>query len=144
MIVIVLSFIPGVTVQRLVEILFHGSSQLWLLFTSRSKGDLRLASLVHAVDGWGQVALVDVTNSQRSEEEPAWLLVPARLASPQLVAEPEQSLSGYPLLERLVRSLRILWPVAVLTWVPGVGRLGRLLAPGEETATVPQEVGAGR
>jgi hypothetical protein len=112
------------------------------LCSSRPKVGLRLASLVHAFDVWRQVAIVDVSQSQRSDDEPDWLPVPAQVSSPRLVAEDGQAFAGYPLAEKLVRSLRILWPAALLTWLPGAGRLGRSIAPSEpRTAEALQEAG---
>jgi hypothetical protein len=144
MMLILLSFVPTAAVKGLIERLFHGKAQLWLLFNSRPKVGVRLASLIHAFDAWRQVTLVDVSLSQRQhEDEPDWLPIPGQLTRPQLVAEPEQVLSGYPMIERLLRSLRILWPVALLTWLPGVHRLGRAIAPGEQGAAMREEVSGG-
>jgi uncharacterized membrane protein YphA (DoxX/SURF4 family) len=143
MIVMVLAFMPAVTVNALLERLFHGPARPWLLVCSRPRVGIKLASLVHALDGWGQVSIADVSGKQRSEDEPAWLPVTAKLSAPQLVAEGGQVLSGYPLVERLVRSLHVLWPVALVSWLPGVGRLGRAMAPGEGRKVETLE-GAGR
>jgi hypothetical protein len=103
---------------------------------------LRVASLVRAFDAWDQVAVIDVSQSQRGDDEPAWLPVPGNLNHPQLVAEGGQVFAGYPLAEKLTRSLRILWPAALLTWLPGVGRLGRTIAPGEDQSEALQEAGS--
>jgi hypothetical protein len=141
MIVILFAFVPPAPVKALLARVFKGSAHLWLLISSRPAVGVRLASLVHAFDAWGQVKIVDVSAPVRAEEEPAWLQVPAHLSAAQLVPEGGQPMSGYPLLERLVRSLRILLPLALLTRLPGVSKLGRTIAPGEELATVPEEVG---
>ena len=46
------------------------------------------------------------------------------------------------MVERLLRSLRVLWPAALLTWLPGVGRVGRAIAPGNESAVEQEVVGS--
>jgi hypothetical protein len=132
MMTIVMSFIPAATVNALLARLFRGRAHLWQLYSSKPPVGLRAASLIHALDAWSQVTPVDATRNHRSEDEPAGVPIPAHLTGPQVVTESGQVLGGYPMLERLVRTLRILWPVALLTWLPGVGRLGRIIAPGEE------------
>ncbi len=134
MIVILLSFVPAATVHALLARLLGGRPAGWLLYSSRPKVGVRLASLVHAFDAYDQVALADAAAAQRGEDEPAWLSVPGQLPGPQLVTESGQTLTGYALAVRVVRSLRVLWPVALLTWLPGASRLGRALSPSEESA----------
>jgi hypothetical protein len=131
MMVIVIAFMPAVTVNAFLAKVFHGPARLRLLIRSRRRIGVKLASLVHAFDAWDQVTIVNVSGKQRSEEELEWLPAPEKLSTPQLVVEGGQALTGYPLVERLMRSLRVLWPVALLSRVPGVGWLGRALAPGE-------------
>jgi hypothetical protein len=140
MIVIVFSFMPVASVQAFLRRTFAGSAQLWLLMSSKPAAGIRFASLVHAFDAWGQVKIIDVASKQQAEEEPEWLTPPAHLNSPQLLTEGGREATGYPMVERLVRSLPILWPAALLTWLPGVGKLGRAIAPGEEPALVQEAV----
>jgi hypothetical protein len=144
MIVILIAFLSAETVNALLARLFHGPERLWLFVRSRGRVGVKLASLVHALDAWDQVAVVDVSGKQQSEKERAWLPAPAQLSVPQLVVEGGQVLTGYPLAERLARSLRILWPMGLLSWLPGVGALGRTIAPGEARRALTQErVGSG-
>jgi hypothetical protein len=131
MVVIVMAFMPAVTVHALIERLFHGQERLSLLVRSRPRLGVKLASLIHALDAWDQVLIVDVSSKERFEKELPWLPAPAKLTAPRLVTADGQVLTGYPLAERLVRSLRILWPVALVSRIPGAGWVGRALAPGE-------------
>jgi hypothetical protein len=138
MMVIAASFIPAQTLKRVLERVFKGPARLWLAYSSRQRVGVRLAAAVHAVDPYGQVALIDAGKPGR--EGP----VDGPLTAPRLGAGDEEGVSGYPLVERLTRSLRVLWPVALLTWLPGASRLGRALAPGEREAREKEAVGAGR
>ncbi len=138
MIVMLVSFIPAATVRAFLEKLFHGPTRLWLLCNSRPTVGLRVASLVHAFDAWDQVTIVDISQSLRGDDEPAWLPVPAHLSSPQLVAEGGQVFAGSPLLQ----SLRILVPAALVSWLPGVGRGRRSTATGEDQSEELQEAGS--
>ncbi len=124
MVVILIAFVPAVTVNALLARLFHGPDRLWLLVRSRGRVGVKLASLVHALDAWDQVVIVDVSGKQQSEKERAWLPALAQLCAPQLVAEGGQVLTGYPLVERLVRSMRILWPMGAAEPVAGGGVAG--------------------
>jgi uncharacterized membrane protein YphA (DoxX/SURF4 family) len=132
MMTIVMAFLPAATVNALLARLFRGPAHLWQLYSSKPAVGLTAANAVHALDAFGQVTPVDVSHGHRGEDEPAWLPVPAHLSGAMVVGESGAAHSGYPMVERLVRSLRILWPLALLTWLPGVGRIGRAIAPGEE------------
>jgi hypothetical protein len=52
-----------------------------------------------------------------------------RKAPMQLIASDGAVCSGYALFERVVRSVRLLWPVALLTWIPGFSGLGQRFFP---------------
>jgi len=144
MICIVLSFVPAAVVKERLDWLLTGRTHLWLLFSSRRGGGVRLAALVEALDVGAQVTLVDVAARHEEADLPGWLHVPVTLDHPRLLLEEGQAYSGYPLLERLGRALRLLWPVALLGAVPGVGALGRRLRPGEEPMEKREAVAAGR
>lgn len=88
-----------------------GPQEMELRFCSADERQVRLASLVHALDAWDQVAL------RGDPGKP-----PCRM---ELVTARGQVLRGYDLFRHLARSLRLLWPVAILTWLPGATRLGR-------------------
>jgi hypothetical protein len=90
-----------------------GPQEMELRFCDRDDRQVRVASLVHALDAWDQVAL-------RGGEPPCRL---------ELVTKAGQVLTGYDLFRHLVRSLRLLWPVALVTWLPGATRLGRRWFP---------------
>src|SRR5262249_10542270 len=77
--------------------------------------------LVYAFDVWDQVHLADPAAEAGNAA-----------TGLQLVTEKGESLSGYPLFERVVRSLRLLWPVALFTWVPGVAAAARSRFPGDD------------
>jgi hypothetical protein len=93
-----------------------GPQEMELRFSDRDDRHIRLASWVHALDVWNQVAL-----RGESRERPGRL---------QLVTRDGRVLTGYDLFRHLVRSLRLLWPVALVTWLPGASRLGRRWYPG--------------
>jgi hypothetical protein len=93
-----------------------GPQEMELRFSNRDDRHIRLASWIHALDAWNQVAL-----RGEPREEPGHL---------QLMTPRGRMLTGYDLFRHLVRSLRLLWPVALVTWLPGVSRLGRRWFPG--------------
>ena len=51
----------------------------------------------------------------------------------------KEVLTGYDLFERVVRTLRLLWPLALLTWIPGVSILGRAAFPPLEREYLPDD-----
>jgi hypothetical protein len=134
----------------------EGLYELRLLFDSRDPRHVRRAALIHALDVWHQVELIDL-----SAARPGGALGPDSASEAvQLAADPlsrdagnvcrlrlvtrrGQVLSGYALFERLVRRLRLLWPLALLTWLPGAGRLGRSWYPGEPQDSPPSGRKAG-
>jgi hypothetical protein len=128
MLTILVAFVPAPAVQRLLALLGRGRSQLWLVYQSRAEGQARAFAWVRAFDPYGQVRGLDVSAAPPPADGPARGLGPARLV--QLVEEGGEVRSGYAAYERLVRSLRLLWPLALLTWIPGVARLGRAVAAG--------------
>ncbi len=143
MLTILLSFVPAQAVHALLARLGRGSARLWLAFNSRQPNQVRAAALAHAFDFWGQLRDVDFATAQRPADAPG--VAPA--AGLQLVGDDGEAVTGYPLWERLARSLRGLWPLALLSWLPGVARAGRALAPaGGATAgqDAHEPVGAGR
>lgn len=119
MIVIAGAFIPVAALKWALERTFRGPARLWLAYSARGKVGVRLAAAVHAVDPWGQVALVDVSKPGR--EVP----VEGPLTAARVGADEEEGVTGYAAFVRLARALRVLWPLALLTWLPGVSRLGR-------------------
>ena len=107
-----------------------------LSYDSHDPRQVWKASLIHALDVWNQVQLVDrFASSSATRVNGGGLPVPARSrekSSPrlQLILSDRQILTGYPLFVRLARSLRILWPLALFTWIPGFASLGKTLWPG--------------
>jgi hypothetical protein len=96
-----------------------------LYFDSSSDRQIRAVSLIHAFDVWSHVELVE----RRAPEGHA---IPP-MARLELHAPDGQVLTGYPVFARIVRSLPILWPLALLTWIPGIGRVGNAFCPSKET-----------
>jgi hypothetical protein len=105
--------------------------ELRLCFNSRNRRHLRSAALVHAVDIWEQIELIDLS-TERSELLTAHQAIqpsrpnPARFCAAndsnlQLVTEAGELLTGYALFRKLTRSLMLLWPLALVTWIPGLG-----------------------
>jgi hypothetical protein len=89
--------------------------QMTLRFDGSDPDQARRASLVRALDAFEQVELLDVRKGG-----------PQRI---ELTVPGNHVLTGYPLFRHLARSLRLLWPAALLTFVPGAGMLGRRWYP---------------
>ena len=128
----------------------EGLYELRLLFDSRDRRHLRRATLIHALDVWHQVELTDLSTARPdspagAEAAPEAVLSAAGLPLPgdgglvrlRLITSVGEVLTGYALFEQLVRRLRLLWPLALLTWVPGLGGLGRWRYPGEPQGPTP-------
>lgn len=132
-----MSFVPGATVRRLINQLFRGAESFRLSIIGAAPRQLRLASLVHAFDVGEQVEITDAADVVSVEEshplETAITTKPAVAAQKkpplQLIDSKGAVFTGYALFERTVRSLRLLWPLALLTWIPGIGGLGRSFFP---------------
>lgn len=86
---------------------------LQLRYDGHAPRQLRAASFVHAFDVWDQVELVASATPQRM----------------QLATATGDVHTGYALFQHLTRTLRLLWPVALVTWLPGVAAVGRRLYP---------------
>jgi hypothetical protein len=99
--------------------------EMLLEFDGGNRRHVRLASLVHACDVWDQVELA---------ERPGIPGLRLRTAGGDVR-------TGYDAFRYLVRALRLLWPLALLTFVPGVPALGRHWFPGSVTPTAPPSEG---
>jgi hypothetical protein len=116
MAVMVLSFVPEETVRRLFR--RRGNAEEMILrVDSRSRKQARLASLLYAVDAWSQVEIESTTPLSQAE------LIQGR-----------RVVKGYAVFERLTRRLPLLWPVALLTYLPPVRNLGSKWYPPSESA----------
>jgi hypothetical protein len=132
MIAMVLSFVPPEALGWFVRALGRGAPRLALGFNGRVPAQARVASAVRAFDAWDQVVLADRPAGRRAP-----IAIPAEPARQvwadseclELTTEAGETLTGYTLFERLVRSVRLLWPLAVVTWVPGVAALARAWFP---------------
>jgi hypothetical protein len=134
-----LAFVPPQSVRWLLEALGRQAPNLRLLFNGRAATQVRAASLIHALDAWDQVDIEDSAGPGRprgardKSTAPAhvgtspFAEVPSRL---QLETSAREWVSGYSLFEALVRGVRMLWPLALFTWVPGIKTLGTWLFPG--------------
>jgi hypothetical protein len=102
---------------------FH---EMQLCFDGRQRRHIRIAALLHALDVWDQIELTDLA-AKRSDRPQNVLRPGAYLAgSPadnttrlQLITKTGEVLTGYALFRKLTRTLRLLWPLALVTWVPG-------------------------
>ena len=131
------------------EILRRDLFQFRLYFNSRDARQARTAARIHTLDVWSQVELVDsaAPPQQPMKREPASQVIQAHSADRarsdadplkgiadadrlRLVTKDNEVLTGYPLFERLVRSLRLLWPLALSTWLPGFAGAARIRYPG--------------
>jgi hypothetical protein len=148
MITLLIAFIPAELLRQVLHALFGQSGpHLRLRVDGATPRQMKAASLVRAFDAVDQVEVEELATGASlrtaDRESPAIQEKPVgeRPASDrlQLVMPTGQVRTGYELFEYLVRTLRALWPVAALTWVPGVPQLGRKLYPGA-IATVPAPV----
>jgi hypothetical protein len=100
--------------------------EMQLCFDGSKRRHLRLAALIHAVDVWDQIELIDLS-AKRSDHGQNGLLPGRYRAGPpagdmmhlQLISETGEVLTGYALVQELTRTLRLLWPLALITWIPG-------------------------
>jgi hypothetical protein len=101
---------------------------LRLCFDSRVNRQVLLAALIHAFDVWDQIELVDAgseTGKSTEVSKKSQAIQPAvsRPAEPvpgqvHLSTASGEVLTGYALFKRLVRTLRLLWPLLPFTWLP--------------------------
>jgi hypothetical protein len=110
MITLVLSFVPAEALHRLLRKIGRGRGRLQLRYDSRIPAQVRAASWVRAFDVWDQVALADVAREGKGKAKGL-----------ELAAADGTVWAGYSAYAQLARSLRILWPLGMLTWVPGLG-----------------------
>jgi hypothetical protein len=110
-----------------------------LYFDGRQRRQVQAAAWVHAVDVWKQVELIDsaflapaagsaVLREAFQSGSPKSGPAPSRL---RLVSRTGEVFTGYALFRRLTRSLRLLWPLAIVTLIPGAARLGNRYYPPE-------------
>lgn len=120
-----MSFVPQEAVHRLLDRLGQGVTGLRLAYAGRDRRQVRAAALVHTFDVWDQVRLVDVTAPARGATASA-----AETHALQLTTDSGLTLTGYPVFAYLTRALRLLWPLAIVTWIPGVSSLAKSRYPG--------------
>jgi hypothetical protein len=119
-----------------------GPYEFRLSYDSRDPRQVRKASLIHAIDVWNQVELVN-----RAPATPGPGELPrtgkagpaasselsgsaASSAGLELQTRDQQLLTGYPLFVKLAHALLLLWPLVPFTYIPGLIQLGRALWPG--------------
>jgi hypothetical protein len=83
-----------------------------IVFDPANPRHLRAIALIHAFDVWSQIEIRAYIPEESSE--------PMKLTTAD-----GRVLVGHSLFQYVVRHLRLLWPVAILTWLPGVGWLLR-------------------
>jgi hypothetical protein len=155
MLSILLAFVSPEAIRWLLAKIGRGREQFRLAFNGRARGQVRAASLVHACDIWEQVELQEqpaagparkpakaTGASQAIQAQPPARpgMAGAEIDRLQLLTDTGAVLAGYPLFERLVRSVRLLWPLALFTWIPGAERLGNRLFPGTQDASTTRPV----
>jgi hypothetical protein len=141
MVTMLMSFVPPEAFQRLLARPGQGAPILQLAYSSHNRSHVRIASLVRAFDAWDQVHLVDLHNT-RSRVSSQALSGVAKLSPPAagaetgngqhllLINDAREEFAGYELFKQVVRSVRLLWPIAAVTWLPGVASLASLRYPG--------------
>lgn len=146
MIAVVSSFTPPEVLQRILRRLFCGWDCFRLGYDPRDRAQVRSAALIRAVDPYNQVRAIDhATLHQEADEANAEETSEAvsekplhlgagkagTLAEPlRLITPKGESLGGAFAFERLTRSLRLLWPLMPVTWLPGSLGLASLFFPG--------------
>jgi hypothetical protein len=140
MITMLMAFFPAEVIRRvLFATLGRGRPQLRLCFDGRVKRQLRAVSLVRAFDAVEQVAAEDATDDPvlRAQAKGSAAIretpdkdAPEAVEPLRVIGPSGEVRTGYDLFEYVVRSLRPLWPVAALTWIPGVPQLGKKWYPG--------------
>lgn len=103
MITLLFAFVPPEALRRLLNRIGRNADQFQLYFDPQQAGAARVASLVHATDVWNQVEIAPSTGQAR------------------LVTAKGEVLTGTQLIGRLARSLRGLWPLNLVLWLPGLG-----------------------
>jgi hypothetical protein len=91
--------------------------EMQLQFDGWDPRQVRLAIWLHTCDFWTQVDLAECRELPRM----------------RLLTAAGEVLTGYRAFRQLVRSLRSLWPLALLTYVPGAAALGEHWFPSERT-----------
>jgi hypothetical protein len=140
MMIMLMAFTPEETVQALVRRLGRGVSRFRLGINDRIRGQVRAASIIRAFDAWEQVEVLDHASARRQEAgAPSQAITsiptgsnlsPSGTEHLELVTPDGEILTGYELFERLVCNVRLLGPLVLLTWIPGVPRLARNWFPG--------------
>jgi hypothetical protein len=139
MLIMLMAFVPEETVQALVKRLGRGVSRFRLGINDHLRGQVRAASLIRSFDAWDQVHILDHASARKLPQgqetgasakalSPAHIrldITPSGGERLELVTSEGEILTGYELFERLTRSVRPLWPFAVVTWIPGVASLVR-------------------
>jgi hypothetical protein len=118
-----LAFVSPASLRWLLEVLFRGPRGYQYVYAPRSRSQVRRASFILAADPWHQFELV------KTHEKSA---VPAG----SLLTPEGETCQGYPLFVRVVRALRIYWPLALVTFIPGVSLIARKISrPPSEVLT---------
>src|SRR5262249_26518986 len=146
MMTMLFAFVPREALHGLLQLPARGAARLRLEFNSWVRGQVRAASVVRAFDVWDQVEIEDVGKSAipavgTLRRQP----VPVDVTPVSLATEQGEVCRGFPLIQGLVCSLRLLWPLAPLAWLLGVTGLGKTLFPGDvETRRPPHPTENGK
>jgi hypothetical protein len=125
MMIMLMSFVPPEQIRWLLGKLGGRSAGPLRLYYHRwSPAQNRRVSWIHALDVWNRLTLATSPEPRNGRTGAATPETPM-----YLLTSDGRILTGYGLWRQLTRSLRLLWPFALLTWIPGVGALGRWLAP---------------
>jgi hypothetical protein len=126
MIVLVMAFIPKNDLRRFLKWIGGRASGWRLLFNRHSERQINYASAIHAVDVWDQVAIGEGLENRLSRSASP---LPVEVDQLTLQTADGQRLTGFAVSRCLTRTLRLLWPLAPLTWIPGANSLSRWLTP---------------
>ena len=140
---LLLSFVPVETIRWVLDALGRGAPRLALAFNGRARAQVRAVSVVRAFDFWDQVEPVESAAARRlrgDAEAPApSASLPARSDGDhlRLTTEKGEVVTGFALFDRLVSSVRGLWPLVPVAWLLRVTGLGPSRYPGDRDASVP-------
>jgi hypothetical protein len=116
MLAMILVFVPNETIHRLLTRLGRNAPKLDLKLNATNRRQTRAAALVRAVDVWDQV---EIDASTRAET-----------AGLELATETGGRFTGFAAFQKLVGSLRLLWPLWPLACLLGITGIGKALFPG--------------
>ncbi|MGE3806346.1 MAG: hypothetical protein AB7K24_16885, partial [Gemmataceae bacterium] len=126
----VMSFVPQEAVHKLFRRLFRGKEEFQLVYNGRDRHEVRAAALVQTFDVWQQGTFTEASARADAAEEHNGV---------HLTTHKGETLSGMPMFHRLTRSLKLMAPLALIGWLPGLPYLGKALFGSSEASRSPKK-----